>query len=173
MMDRSVSSIHHKLICIQVNEFFNLFLLTRFVMPLPSRFRLRRLLANLSTAANYSIHFSLILLFAKLRLSTWQSQMAFARCCTPESVILLFERSSSRRKPTCFTFLLISLIYWSPMLRPERLTQPSYISVLKARPIADSFETFLAPAAGVLGAFGFINGCYCAEAAGPSERFNC
>ena len=73
--------------------------------------------------------------------------MALARCYTPESVILLFERSSSLMNPTDLIFLLISLIYWSPMFLPDRFTHPSCISVLKALPIADSFDTFLPPAA--------------------------
>ena len=62
-------------------------------------------------------------------------------------MILLFDRSSSLMKPTDLIFLLISLICWSPMFLPERLTHPSYISVLKALPMADSFDTFLPPAA--------------------------
>ena len=131
----------------EVREFLSLFLLTRFVMPLPSRFSVLRLLANFRTAASCSMHFSLILLFARLSDSIWQSQIALARCYTPESVILLFERSSSLMNPTDLIFLLISLIYWSPMFLPDRFTHPSCISVLKALPIADSFDTFLPPAA--------------------------
>lgn len=132
-----------------------MFLLTRFVIPLPSRLSVRRLLANFKTAANYSMHFSLILLLERLRLSIWQSQMAFARCWTPESVILLFERSNSLTKPIALMFLLISLICWSPMFRADRLTMPSCMSVLNARPIAVSLVTFFAPAAGGRDELGF------------------
>ena len=150
-----------RLIDIQVSEFLSLFLLTRFVIPLPSKFSCFSCFANLSTADSCSMHFSFILLLAKLRLSTWHSQIALAKCCTPESVILLFERSSSRMYPFIFKFLAISLICWSPMFRPDKLRQPSYISLLKARLIVDSFVAFLPPAAAGFAAPAFGGNVFC------------
>ena len=80
---------------IQVSEFFSLFFETRFVMPLPSRLRCFRPLAKRSVAASGSMHFSLILLLLRLSDSIYDSQIAFAKCCTPVSLILFPLRSSS------------------------------------------------------------------------------
>lgn len=88
--------VNHSAIYIQVSEFLSLFLLTRFVIPFPSKLSYLRFLAKRRTAASGSILFSVILLFDKFRLSTWDELMPFARCYTPESVILLPLRLSSR-----------------------------------------------------------------------------
>lgn len=98
----------HKRIFIQVSEFFSLFFATLFAIPLPSRFKSFRLLANLRVAASYSMHLSLILLPLKFRVSIVDSQMAFARCKTPVSVILLLLRSSSNNVLLSFRFFMIS-----------------------------------------------------------------
>jgi len=121
-------------------------------MPFPSKFNFLSPFASLSIAASGSMHFSEILLFERFRDSTYDVTIALAKCCTPESVILFPLRSISCINPQIVRFLFISFIYWSPIPRPDKLRQPSIISVLNALPIADSFETcFTMPAGGPTG----------------------
>ena len=78
----------------QGREFLILFLNTLFAIPLPVRSKLFRTLFVRSVAASGSMHFSVSLLLLKISTSNaGQSQMAFAMCCTPSSLILLLFKS--------------------------------------------------------------------------------
>ena len=142
-----MSGSQSKMMFIQLREFFSLFFDTLFVIPLPLMSMPLTPLANLSTPASGSMHFSLNLLLDKLRSSmlTLLLLIVFAKFSTPLSVILFPERLISFIHCVCWMFLLISLTLLSPIPLPLRLRTPSFTSLRKAEVIADSLLTFLAP----------------------------
>ena len=144
---KSYDNAQSKMMFIQLSEFFSLFFDTLFVIPLPLMSMPLTPFASLSTPARGSIHFSLNLLFDKLRSSilTLLLLMVFARFSTPLSVILLPERLISFSHYVCWIFLLISLTLLSPIPLPLRLRTPSLTSLRKAVVIADSLLTFFVP----------------------------
>jgi hypothetical protein len=127
----------------QGREFLILFLNTLFAIVLPVRSKLFKTLLVRSVAASGSMHFSVSLLLLKISTSKLgQSQIAFAMCYTPSSLILLLFKSMLLIVSRVFSCFMISLTWLSLIAFPLRSKRSNYYAVLKAKATTDSFTGF-------------------------------